>query len=273
MSIKRYFSDENLKRIKRDFKFLINLVNSSLGEFDFEIRDNYFNIYYKGNSLAKVEPKKDDFYKVSINVKFFDKTRADNPIFYTTKKDNNNIILTNKQLHRFFQLKHLTEFASRIKKIHYGEEIEFEQSLITDNLNRDDFIFIDRQVTDNKLKRKRMDLLALKQVKGDQFKFLVAEVKLGNNREIENEVVSQLDDYVKHIENNFSDYKKCYEKQFKQKRELGLIKNPAIDSVNIVEPVEGIILIGGYSGIARKQIEELKKAFPHLQIKHFINEI
>jgi len=273
MEIKRYLSDDNLKRIKKDFNFLFKLIDTSYGEFDFAIRDNYFNIYYKGNSLAKVEPKNNDSYKVSINAKFFDHTKADNPSFYFSKKNSENIILLSKQLHRFFQRKHLTEFASRIKKVHNGEEIDFEQSLITDNLNREDFIFIDRQVTDTKLKRKRLDLLALKQVKGNQYKFVVAEVKLGNNGELKSKVASQLDGYVKHINNNFSDYKKCYEKHFKQKQELGLIKKPVIDNINIIKPVEGIILVGGYSGIAIKQINELKSTYSNLKVKQFTNEI
>jgi hypothetical protein len=273
MQIKRYFTNVNLKRIKRDFKFLVRLIDTAYGELDFAIRDNYFNIYYKGNSLAKVKPKTNNDYTVSINAKFFDNTKADNPIFYTSKKGSNNIVLTNKQLHRFFQRKHLTEFASRIKKIHNGEEIDFEQSLITDNLNRQDFIFIDRQVTDTKLKRKRLDLLALKQVKGNQYKFIVTEVKLGNNRELKNKVASQLDGYVKHISHNFDDYKKCYEKHFEQKRKLGLINNPTFDNISIIEPVEGIILVGGYSGIAISQINELKSVFPHLEVKQFTNEI
>lgn len=273
MEIKRFFSKDNLRRIKRDFKFLVSLIDTSYGEFNFAIRDNYFNIYYKGNSLAKIEPKKDNLYKVSINAKFFDKTNADNPNFYTSKKDSNNIFLTNKQLHRFFQRKHLTEFASRIKKVHYGEEIDFEQSLITDNLDREDFIFIDRQVTDNILKRKRLDLLALKQVKENQYKFVVSEVKLGNNPELKSKVASQLDGYVKHITDNFNDYKKCYEKHFEQKRELGLIKKPKFDNIKIIKPVEGIILVGGYSGIAIEQINELKTTYPHIAVRQFTNEI
>jgi hypothetical protein len=273
MIIKRYFSENNLKRISQDFKFLVSLVNTSYGEFDFAIRDNYFNIYYKGNSLAKIEPKNDNFYKISVHTKFFDKTKADNPNFYTSKKDNNNIILTNEQLHPFFQRKHLTEFASRIKKVNNGEEIDFEQSLITDNLNREDFIFIDRQVTDTKLQRKRLDLLALKKVKGNEYKFIVSEVKLGNNSELKSKVAFQLDDYVRHIKNNFSDYKECYEKHFEQKRKLGLINKPKVDFINIIQPVEGIILVGGYSGIAIKQINELKTIYPHLEVKQFTNEI
>lgn len=275
MTIKRYFSDDNLKRIKKDFDFLVEIICKSSGEFDFAIRDNYFNIYYKGNSLAKVEPKENNFYKVSINPKFFDGTKVDKEKIYTSKKDSNNIILTNtnKQLVRFFQKKHLIEIASRIKKVNYGEEIDFEQSLITDNLNREDFIFIDRQVTDNKLKRKRLDLLALKQVKENEYHFVVSEVKLGNNRELKSTVASQLAGYVTHINDNFKDYKECYEKHFEQKRKLGLIKNPTVDNINIVVPVEGIILVGGYSGIAFKQIKDLKSDYPHLEVRQFTNEI
>ena len=273
MEIKRYFSKDNLKRIKKDFKFLVKLIDKSYGEFDFAIRDDYFNIYYKGNSLTKVKPLKNNSYNVSINTKFFDNTKADNPIFYTSKKNSDNIVLSDKQLHRFFQRKHFTEFASRIKKVHNGEEIDFEQSLITDNLNREDFIFIDRQVSDTKLKRKRLDLLALKQVKGNQYKFVVSEVKLGNNSELKSKVAMQLDGYVKHINDNFNDYKKCYEKHFKQKRELGLIKNPTFDYIDIIEPVEGFILVGGYSGIAIEQINELKSTYPHLEVRQFTNEI
>ena len=272
VNIHRYFSKSKLQRIKNDFKFLIKLINSSYGEFDFAIRNNYFNIYYKGNSLAKIEPKKDDLYKISINAKFFDGTKADNSIFYTSKR-NNNIVLTNKQLHRFFQRKHLTELASRIKKVHNGEEIDFEQSLITDNLNKEKVIIIDRQITDYILKRKRLDLLALVQKERNKYQFLVMEVKLGNNSELKNKVASQLDEYLKHIQSNFDDYKKCYEIHFEQKKELGLIDIPKSKNIEIVKPVKGIILVGGYSGIAKKQIDELKRTFRNLEVKQFTNEL
>ncbi len=273
MVIKRYFSIDNLKRIKKDFKFLINFINNSFGEFDFAIRENYFNIYYKGNSLAKVEPKKDNKYKVSINPKFFENTKADNPKFYTSKKDSNNIILTDKQLHPFFQRKHLAEFASKIKEVHYGEEIAFEQTLITDNLDREDLIIIDRQVTDTILKRKRMDLLALKQIEDDNYHFLVIEVKLGNNPELKEKVAYQLRGYVQHIQKYFHDFKDCYEKHFEQKRALNLINTPNFNKINIVEPVKELVVVGGYSRIAQKQIQILKRKFPQINVKQVKNAI
>ena len=275
MAIKRYFSTDNLNRIKKDFKFLIKLVNTSYGEFDFALRDDYFNIYFKGNSLAKVVPKKGNIYKVRINAKFFCDSSADDTKFYTSKSGGSyiTIVLNPKQLHPFFQRKHLNEFASKIKKAHYGEEIDFEQSVITDNLNRSSVIFIDRQVTDTILKRKRIDLLALKQSEGNKYTFLISEVKLGNNKELKNKVASQLNGYLRHLTKYFTDYKKCYETQFEQKIELGLINISNINKIEIIEPVEGIIIVGGYSGIAKNQISALINTFPHLNVKHFTNAL
>lgn len=63
--------------------------------------------------------------------------------------------------------------------------------LITDNLDRDELILIDRQVPDTKLNR-RMDLLALKQTQGSQYRFLVLEVKMGNNPELKDKVANQV---------------------------------------------------------------------------------
>ena len=68
--IKRYLSDKNLKRFETDFKSLIKTVNNSNGELDIAIRSNYLNIYYKGNSLAKISFKALDKYKVGIHKKF-----------------------------------------------------------------------------------------------------------------------------------------------------------------------------------------------------------
>jgi len=81
---------------------------------------------------------------------------------------------------------------------------------------------------------------------------------------------SQLQHYVDHITFHFDDYKRSYETAFQQKRNLGLITVPEYDQIEIVKPVMGIVVVGGYSGIANIQIEELKRAFPRIRIKQFI---
>lgn len=273
MRIKRYFSDDYLERVKSDFKFLVKVFDSFHGEFDFAIRDDYFNIYYKGNSLARVHINKNGTYRVNADEKFIVGTKADNPKYYKMKTKVGSIILSKNNLYPFFQKEHLKEFASRIKKVNYGEEINFEQSLITDNINREDFIIIDRQVTDSRFDKRKLDLLALKKVTGNQFKFIVCEVKLGNNDELKDKVASQLSGYVKHIEKHFDDYKECYELNYEQKKELGFIKKPQYDEIDIVKPVEGLIVVGGYSGIAKVQIKSLRNNYPDLTIRQFTYKI
>ena len=273
--IQRYFSDENFKRIQKDFAFLLNMIQTSYGEYDLSIRDDYFNIYYKGNSLAKVTFKKNDCYQVSIHSKFFENTSADNQKYYKDFKKSNDyyiIDLSAKQLHPFFQKKHLTQIASKIKSVNNGEEIGFEQALITDNLNSEKVIFIDRQVTDTIMPGK-LDLLALKQVEGNKYHFLISEVKLGNNAELKEDVASQLNKYINHLKQNFIDYKACYEKHYYQKKKLGLFEKPSFAQIEIEEPVEGIIIVGGYSGIAKTQIESLVKKYPNLYVRHFKYEL
>ena len=273
--INRVLSKPNLDLFVSDFDNLIKIVNSSQGELDISIRDNYLNIYYKGNSLAKISFKLPDQYKIDIHNKFFKGTNADNPDFFDAKTVSQyytSLILSPKKPPlRFLQKKHINQFCSKIKKENHGEEIDFEQALITDNLERDDLIIIDRQITDKALSRKRMDLLVLKQTKAKSIKyhFLVIEVKLGNNPELKNDVAMQVDTYVKHIERHFNDYKKCYEMQFKQKKTLGLLNAHSFDSIEIEKPTKGLVVVGGYSKIAHGSISTLKATFPKLEIKQF----
>ena len=275
MGIKRYFSDKNFERVKKDFKFLSKIIKDTHGEYDLSIRDNYFNIYYKGYSIGKITPKEINAYAVLIHSDFYSETTAYNRFSCCSKKVAKKyctIFLKPDQLYPFFQKKYLNEFASRVKDKRYGE-IVFEQSIITDNLNRDEIIIIDRQIIYPQSKKKRLDLLALKQVNGNKFKIVLLEVKLGNNNELRGKVAEQLEGYVNHVKDHFDDYKECYEKHYKQKKELGLFEKPEYKEIEIVEPVEGMIVVGGYSGMAVDRIKILEKKYPHLDIKPFKHEL
>jgi len=274
--INRYFSDDNLTRVKKHFDFLLEIIKNSFGEFEFSIRENKFNIYYKGNSISLVSfsDRDRDMYKIEINSKFFKETLADNPKLFTKCKEIRNkcrITLSSKELHTFLQIKHLNQFARKVAIENYKEEITLEHSLITDNTNKENFIFIDRQVDvkDRENKQRYIDLLALEQIQGNEYKFVVCEVKLGKNGELKDKVANQLERYITLIEDDFEIYKKCYEKQYLQKKELGLFDKPDFKSIVIKKPVEGLIIVGGYSGIAKPQIESLKNNHPDLKIKHF----
>ncbi len=53
--IQRYISDEdNLSNICTDFRFLIKKISKFRFEYTLEIRQDYFNLYYQGNSIGKI---------------------------------------------------------------------------------------------------------------------------------------------------------------------------------------------------------------------------
>ena len=274
MIINRFFNPTNLKRMEDDFKFLLKIIKDKdyRGEFDLALRNNYFNLYYKGNSLAKVVFNKSDTYKITMNTKFFSHTGAakDKRFSAIRKGDYFEIVIDKKLLHPFFQKKYINQFISNIRKVNYNEETISEQAIITDNLGREDIIIIDRQIEDKGFK-KRMDLLALRQVKNNknEYNFCVMEVKLGNNSELKNKIAIQLEEYVSHIDKNFHDYKYCYEKQYEQKKKLNLIFGPKYQSIKIVLPVEGLIAVVGYHELAKGQITQLKINHPGLNVISF----
>ena len=269
MIIKRHFSDDVFNRIKADFGFLIDRILQSGFEYDLQIRDNYFNLYYKGNSIGKISfSSKTGLYNIRIHHKFIDQRIKErfNPQegYYLT------FILPKEQLHPLFSQSNLASMSQKVKTVNFQEEVIFEQMIMTDNIGRDDFIIIDRQILD-KTDRTKMDLLALVKQADNNYQFCIVEVKLGNNPELRGDVINQLKGYIHRIEQNFEAYRKCYELNFRQKQELGLFDRDL--NVSIIPGVEGIIVILGYSGLAKKSIALLKEKDPSIKILHLKNVI
>jgi hypothetical protein len=280
--IERYFSKDVFPRIKRDFKFLVEKIIKSGFEYDLQIRDNYLNLYYKGNSLAKVTPQKTrDRYEISIHTKFFLGTSAANDARFhppPQEKDNEEkskyvrLTVPSSLLHVLLQKEYLDQFSANIKEVGFQEEMTFEQMLITDNVNNPNLIIIDRQVRERGREiRTKIDLLGLSRIKSEDYQFCVIEVKLGNNPELAGKVADQLKGYMWRIDDNFDDYKKCYQLNIQQKQELGLIN--ANLTPEIVRPVLGMVIVGGYSGIAKKAIEMLKSKVPDIRVLQLQNLI
>lgn len=109
-------------------------------------------------------------------------------------------------------------------------------------------------------------MLGLKKTSDAQYQFLIIEVKLGNNPELSEQVGHQIVDYIKHINDHFADYKACYERNYMQNRQLGLISSPANlpDTINIINDVKGELVVIGYTGLAKKSLILLKNSFPNL---------
>ncbi len=270
--ISRYISDERIFEdiICKDFEFLVDKIKQSGFEYSLEIREDYFNLYYQGNSIGKITFRaRNRDYKVGINKKFVDKKMNDR--FDGQKSgDYVDFFISPKKLQSFFSEANLRFLSQKVRDVNYQEEIAFEQMIMTDNVGRPDFVVIDRQVVDHS-SREKIDLLGLKRVSGDNFQFCVLEVKLGKNEELKGAVSGQLKRYVRRVTDHFEEYKQCYEKNFEQKKILGLINS--IEKVCIVKPVLGIVVVGGYGGLAEPNIKELRGKDKDIRILHIKNEI
>lgn len=264
--IQRYFSRlDVLENITNDFKSLIQIVNRYPDEYVIQLRKNYFNVYHKGMSLAKITPRAGT-YAVSISNKFLH-----DDLRYKMSKAcggrtrnrsaNTEFVVEPNEIRRFFRVDHLNGLKSNITGNGVTPELQFEQVLMSDNPASDTFIIIDRQIAATGWKG-RLDLLALvRNSATGPFHFLVIEVKMGNNEELERKVGDQLQSYIEHIDTHINDYVACYEKNYLQRNCMGLITDAMPASIEIENSVKGMVITGGYSRLAEKATTKLQEQF------------
>lgn len=268
--VRRDLTAQNFERAQKDFRFLPKLLGSFQGELDVELRGTRMHVYHRGNRAVEVLFASDGMYTISMHKSFIPKNLSEalskNGLKWTESKKGSYPVCKNipkELLHPILQKAHLQAVCSRIKSIGYSEELHFEQMVIADNRDPKCFI-IDRQVSGTGLKKRSMDLLALVQRKAGDYRFLVLELKMGNNPELSGAVAGQLDGYMQHVKNNMSDYQTCYTEVYNQKLALGLLGDIGAprESIVIADEVQGAIMVAGYTGMARSAIKKLKPMLP-----------
>lgn len=286
--IERYLTDMNMNRLKRDFGFLLNAVKNSHGELELAFRKSRVTVYYRGNILAEIVFRPADKYDVDIHKKFFEPADLIMPRSKKNMHEEANVRsyyrlrVDARGALQLLQRKNIDRLKKVIRKVNHSEELAFEQILIADNQPSREFILIDRQVQAIGGPG-RLDLLGLRLLKNGQYRFVVIEVKLGNNSELSNKVADQLKRYIEHIEDkenhkeNAKQYADCYTINYRQKYALGLLggsKLPAPDDFKIDRNVvEGVVIVGGYTNQAKAQIEQLKKENRNIKVKLFSNRL
>ena len=116
--INRYLNDDNFDRLRKDFQFLTKIVNSFKGELEFSLRDKYFNLYFRGNSAARVKFKPNRQYRIEIHNKFFPNSIIKDDRFSVKSSGKNQVIETTAEfLHPLLQKSRLNEIYSKRKKI------------------------------------------------------------------------------------------------------------------------------------------------------------
>lgn len=272
----RYLSEENLGRVKKDFGPVLKRVIESCGEYDLRLREDYFNIYCRGNSLAKIEFGVDGAYEVSINKRFAEGVFDGDRRFAPPRVSDDTLVwrVTGKLVNPFFQTTHLRKLAKNIDYVDHSEEANFEQQIIADNLDNPNRLIVDRQILHPGRRNDKLDLLALvRPSAGAEFNFHVIEVKMGNNPELSEKVAGQLDRYCALVKTNVESWKKGYRKTVEQLRALEFFPSLDLSSLKIGSSVTGSIDVFGYSGIAKTAIRQLKLKRPDLRVKLFSFEL
>lgn len=259
-TIRRFLTKEQWKH-KKDFQFLADMARRSKGKLDFFVRMNRVSLYHQGNHVCTMHLTTRP-YQVKFTSVFLDRGLLIEPgqeeivvagfNARTTTSATCLDGLTAKQVKKVLNKKLIDKIMAAIRWRDYGGEITFEQLLMTQNPPTPEFMIIDRQVSDTKLKRKRMDVLAIRRIgkSGNRYRFCVIEVKLGWNRDLGGPVIGQLREYMAHIQGQVAgDYKNCYQNLFPQLRWLGTIQGDELpEGIEIVtDKVEGMIVVG-YAG-------------------------
>jgi hypothetical protein len=239
-------------------------------DLDLQIRDNYLNIYYKGNSLLKLSERDGDLYIPEIHEKFIQGLEIENLVDEQT---------TDKFLMQIPEIKE--------NIIQHGKsslEIEYEQLIIRanndENRNNSDYFIIDRQYTT--IERERFDLTGIfwdwkGRRKGQTVPLCLMEIKFALNTEIRN-LDEQIGRYYKAIEKDFRGFVRENQNIFMQKIDLGLFNQPedrveAMKTLTISEDImqaQFIIILVDYNPYSKLfELDRLKELSFQDQIKIF----
>jgi hypothetical protein len=215
----RNLSDTFVNNLKNGFLWGLNQRAINDTDLDIQIRSNYINIYYKGNSLLKLTEFAPDRYRIELHPKFTQGvTIAD---------------LIDESTTQLF-LDQIPFIKENILK--YGEsslEVEFEQMIIRSNnyepRNNSEYFILDRQITAGK--EGRFDLTGIywkrsHRRKDQEVPLSLIEVKYALNPDIQN-VHDQLSRYYQAVHDKVGEVAEEAECLLKQKIDLGHFTQPS----------------------------------------------
>jgi hypothetical protein len=237
----RGLSDSFMEELKFGFLSDIPKKVRKDKDLDLQIRENCFNIYYKGNALLRLEYASQKKYRVDINDRF--KISLNIPDYLvdieTTQQFLSNIPTLKENINK--------EASSSL-------EAEYEQEIIRANnyekeINSEYFVvdrqYVDRYTDDNQNKlTNRLDLTGFfwnrRNRKQNQIVPLCfMEIKYSLNRDI-GDVHKQIRRYYQSIEKNTAEKAKEAKKVFGQKLELNLINHRSIEALKTLSFSEKI---------------------------------
>jgi len=199
--------------------FLSGITESVKGDPDLnlEIRNNYINVYYKGNSLLKLSETSTHQYKAVIDKKFLEELRFP-------------LVFTEGNIDRFLSAIPLLK-QNIVKHGKRSLELEYEQMIIRANnyepRNNSEYFIVDRQYA---VKEGQYDLTGIfwersRRRKNQEVPVCLMEIKFALNADI-NIVHEQIYRYYKSIKPRAAEFATEMQFVFRQKLDLGIYKQP-----------------------------------------------
>ncbi|MFN2236567.1 MAG: hypothetical protein ACK2U1_20245 [Anaerolineales bacterium] len=199
--------------------FLSGITESVKGDPDLnlEIRNNYINVYYKGNSLLKLSETSTHQYKAVIDKKFLEELRFP-------------LVFTEGNIDQFLSAIPLLK-QNIVKHGKRSLELEYEQMIIRANnyepRNNSEYFIVDRQYA---VKEGQYDLTGIfwersRRRKNQEVPVCLMEIKFALNADI-NIVHEQIYRYYKSIKPRAAEFATEMQFVFRQKLDLGIYKQP-----------------------------------------------
>lgn len=252
------------------------------------LREDYVNVYHRGQSMARVEFAQEPrtgvpVSRVVLHGKFAghilpgECTRLPGRDDYRCGRLERGEVVSSEIVVRAKQgveawFKREEALAPHRAALDFHREIEAESAILKCSRPSPRFFFIDRQIADHVLAedlpagmehRPRMDLLALEQISGAEYRMVLIELKLPNNTDLSGKVAKQVSDYLAHLsarEHRVAQaYVECYARHYEQKRFLGLLSDSLPSSITI-DPMatRAVVAIAHNSG-GRVSAEDAKQ--------------
>ncbi len=269
----------DLVSITGSLKEILDLVKAD-HTLEFNIRDNYVNIYYRGGNILRITEKGQHTYEFWFNHNY-QKSRP--PIEIVNLQTH----LQNKDWLRFFPFaKQAMDFYFADKQ---SEEREFAQLVVRDNnysgvSNGTDYFIIDYEYDNHN--GAQFDLVAVEWPSDAQHrkmphkhkpKLVVIEMKYGDGAlKGTAGMVKHVKDFVAFLDSDGQviSFKQEMADLFKQKRELGLVKFGVNGNNNSIEEfyeeIEMVFLIANHdpeSKVLREVLLEVNKLYPKFIVK------
>lgn len=217
----RRLSDSFIQALTSGHLATLRVAVAKDSDLDLQIRENYLNVYYKGNSILKLDELANGRYRVNVHRKFMQTLPAPLPQHLVDARSAGDFVAA------------IPLLKQRIVDLRLSSlETEYEQLIIRAN-NREprnavEYFFIDRQyAVENAM---RFDLTGIvwpreRRHRGQEVALCFIEVKFALNQDIQT-VDQQLAGYYGWVAEHAREVAAEAETMLRQKLDLGLFDQP-----------------------------------------------